>query len=130
MLGICHEALDSQCSSMSIKYFFSHYEKYLYQYGPLATKFSICNYLDIGSAYRQDLEGYSLNQSCNNCCWVSMSTREKQSSTHSQALEPGKCAVWMCKVFTLLSRFSLITIELEPDILYIEGVLNDSCDVL
>ena len=36
----------------------------------------------------------------------------------------------VCKVFTLLSRFSLITIELEPDILYIEGVLNDNCDVL
>ena len=35
-----------------------------------------------------------------------------------------------CKVFTLLSMFSLITIELEPDILYIKGVLNDSCDVL
>ena len=35
-----------------------------------------------------------------------------------------------CKVFTLLSMFSLITIELEPDIFYIKGVLNDSCDGL
>ena len=35
-----------------------------------------------------------------------------------------------CKVFTLLPSFSLITIELEPDILYIKGVLNDSCDGL
>ena len=34
------------------------------------------------------------------------------------------------KVFTLLSMFSLITIELEPDIFYIKGVLNDSCDGL
>ena len=35
-----------------------------------------------------------------------------------------------CKVFTLLSMFSLITIELEPDIFYIKGVLNDNCDGL
>ena len=34
-----------------------------------------------------------------------------------------------CNSFTLLSRFSLITIELEPDVL-INGVLNDSCDHL
>ena len=34
-----------------------------------------------------------------------------------------------CNSFTLLSRFSLITIELEPDVL-INGVLNDSCDGL
>ena len=34
-----------------------------------------------------------------------------------------------CNSFTLLSRFSLITIELEPDVL-INGVLNDSCDSL
>ena len=38
--------------------------------------------------------------------------------------------VLQCKVFTLLSSFSLITIELEPDILYIKGALNDSCDGL
>ena len=37
---------------------------------------------------------------------------------------------FMCKGFTLLSMFSLITIELEPDIFYIKGVLNDSCDGL
>ena len=35
----------------------------------------------------------------------------------------------ICNIFTLLSRFSLITIELEPDVL-INGVLNDSCDGL
>ena len=35
-----------------------------------------------------------------------------------------------CNIFTLLSRFSLITIELEPDILYINGVPNDNCDAL
>ena len=34
-----------------------------------------------------------------------------------------------CNVFTLLSRFSLITIKLEPDVL-INGVLYDSCDGL
>ena len=34
-----------------------------------------------------------------------------------------------CNVFTLLSKFSLITIELEPDVL-INGVLYDSCDSL
>ena len=39
-------------------------------------------------------------------------------------------AVEVCKIFTLLSRFSLITIELEPDIFDIKGVLNDSCDGL
>ena len=36
----------------------------------------------------------------------------------------------MCKGFTLLSMFSLITIELEPDIFYIKGILNDSSDEL
>ena len=36
----------------------------------------------------------------------------------------------VCKVFTLLLSVSLITIELEPDILYIKGILNDSCDGL
>ena len=36
----------------------------------------------------------------------------------------------MCKIFTLLSRFLLITVELEPDIFDIKGVLNDSCDGL
>ena len=34
-----------------------------------------------------------------------------------------------CNVFTLLSKFSLITIELEPDVL-INGVLYDSCNSL
>ena len=33
------------------------------------------------------------------------------------------------RVFTLLSKFSLITIELKPDVL-INGVLYDSCDGL
>ena len=35
----------------------------------------------------------------------------------------------VCNIFTLLSKFSLITIELEPDVL-INGVLYDSCDGL
>ena len=44
------------------------------------------------------------------------------------------CSTWevlgtTCNIFTLLSRFSLIAIELEPDVL-INGVLNDSCDGL
>ena len=39
-------------------------------------------------------------------------------------------SVVTCKVFTRLSMFSLITIEFEPDIFYIKGVLNDSCDGL
>ena len=34
-----------------------------------------------------------------------------------------------CNIFTLLSKFSLITIELEPDVL-INGILYDSCDGL
>ena len=44
----------------------------------------------------------------------------------------GIAPFWLigCNAFTLLSRFSLITIKLEPDILYITGVLNDSCDGL
>ena len=36
---------------------------------------------------------------------------------------------YKCNIFTLLSKFSLITIELEPDVL-INGVLYDSCDGL
>ena len=35
-----------------------------------------------------------------------------------------------CKVFTLLSSFSLITIKSKPDILYIKDVLNVSYDGL
>ena len=44
--------------------------------------------------------------------------------------DPREPQHYICKVVTLLSRFSLITIELEPDILYIKGVLNDNCDGL
>ena len=33
-----------------------------------------------------------------------------------------KCSMVPCKVFTLLSSFSLIIIELEPDILYSKRV--------
>ena len=43
----------------------------------------------------------------------------------SPALEVQKSVI----VFTLLSKFSLITIELVPDVL-INGVLYDSCDSL
>ena len=36
--------------------------------------------------------------------------------------DPSNMVDFQCKVFTLLSSFSLITIELEPDILYIKMV--------
>ena len=38
------------------------------------------------------------------------------------SVDGNKVAVFYCKIFTLLPSFSLITVELEPDILYIKMV--------
>ena len=64
---------------------------------------------------------------------LSMERREmtgESSKRTGEVRQPEAAEQPPCEVFTLLSSCSLITIELEPDILYIEGVLDDSCDVL
>ena len=66
----------------------------------------------------EDEEMYSwdeLEYKANYVCFISNESTEKQ--------------VRICNIFALLSKFSLITTELEPDVL-INGVLYDSCDGL